>query len=142
MELNRDQIKAIIPHREPFLLIDGITEVTPLVSAIGFKDVTTNEFWVPGHFPSEPVMPGVLIIESIAQVGAVCLLIADQFKGKIAYFAKIENVKFRKKVVPGDRLILKATLTQYRSSFGVAEGIATVNGDVVASATCYFAISQ
>ena len=104
--------------------------------------MTANEFWVPGHFPSEPVMPGVLIIESIAQVGAVCLLIADQFKGKIAYFAKIENVKFRKKVVPGDRLILKATLTQYRSSFGVAEGIATVNGDVVASATCYFAISQ
>jgi 3-hydroxyacyl-[acyl-carrier-protein] dehydratase len=87
-------------------------------------------------------MPGVLIVESIAQVGAVCLLIAPEFKGKIAYFAKIENVKFRKKVIPGDHLVLKATITQYRSSFGVAEGVATVEGEVVASATCYFAISQ
>jgi 3-hydroxyacyl-[acyl-carrier-protein] dehydratase len=140
--LNRNQIQSIIPHRDPFLLIDGITEVTPLISATGFKHVTNKEFWVPGHFPHEPVMPGVLIVESIAQVGAVCLLIAPEFKGKIAYFAKIENVKFRKKVIPGDHLVLKATITQYRSSFGVAEGVATVEGEVVASATCYFAISQ
>lgn len=142
MVLNREQIKLIIPHRDPFLLIDGISEVTPLVSATGFKNVTLQEFWVPGHFPNEPVMPGVLIVESIAQVGAVCLLIAEPYKGKTAYFAKIENVKFRKKVVPGDHLVLKATLTQVRNSFGVAEGEATVNGEVVASATCYFAISQ
>lgn len=140
--LNLEQIKAIIPHREPFLLIDGITELHPLKSAVGYKKITEKEFWVKGHFPKEPVMPGVLIIESLAQVGAVCILSDPSFKGKTAYFAKIDNVKFRKKVVPGDELVLSLVVTNLRESFGVGEGVATVRGEVVASATCYFALSK
>ena len=101
------QIQEIIPHRYPFLFVDRIEEVIPGKSAVGIKNITMNEYFFQGHFPKEPVLPGVIIIEALAQVGAVALLDTDEFKGKTAYFGGIKNARFRKKVVPGDTLVLK-----------------------------------
>ena len=98
------EIQEIIPHRHPFLLIDCIEEVTPGEGAVGYKNVTYNEPWFAGHFPQEPVMPGVLIVEALAQVGAVAILSEEGNKGRTAYFGAINNAKFKKKVVPGDKL--------------------------------------
>ena len=101
------EIQEIIPHRHPFLLIDCIEEVTPGEGAVGYKNVTYNEPWFAGHFPQEPVMPGVLIVEALAQVGAVAILSEEGNKGRTAYFGAINNAKFKKKVVPGDKLKLE-----------------------------------
>lgn len=138
--LTVDQIKAIIPHRDPFLLIDEIHDLIPSKSAYGIKRITNNEFWIPGHFPNEPVMPGVLIIEALAQVGAVIMLSEPHNQGKIAYFAGIDKVRFRKKVVPGDILKLSLVVTKTRGPFGYGDAVATVNDEVVCEATCSFAI--
>ena len=120
------EIMEIIPHRYPFLLIDKVIKIEEnKITAI--KNVTANEYYFQGHFPAEPVMPGVLIIESLAQAGAVALLIKDEFKGKIAYFAGINNAKFRRKVVPGDTLRLEVELTKVRGKAGVGYGIAYVD---------------
>ena len=105
--LTTKEIMDIIPHRHPFLLVDTIEELVPGVRAAGKKCVTYDEYYFRGHFPQEPVMPGVLIIEALAQVGAVCILSCEKFKGKTAYFGGINNCRFKKKVVPGDVLMLE-----------------------------------
>ncbi|SDY79458.1 3-hydroxyacyl-ACP dehydratase FabZ [Tindallia californiensis] len=135
------EIMECIPHRYPFLLIDSveIKEVGKL--AEGYKNVTINEPFFQGHFPQEPVMPGVLILEALAQVGAVLLLSEEAFKGKTAYFAGVNAARFRRKVVPGDILKLEIEITKVRKSFGAGKGIATVNGEKAAEAEILFAIS-
>lgn len=140
MELNSNQIQEIIPHRYPFLLIDRIIEIEPGVSAKAIKNVSVNEQFFNGHFPQEHVMPGVLIVEALAQTGAVTILTLDENKDKIVYFAGIDKCKFKQKVVPGDQLILESKVIKKRGALGIAEGIATVNGKVACIATIKFAI--
>lgn len=133
------EIMNIIPHRYPFLLIDKVTKIEEnKITAI--KNVTANEYYFQGHFPTEPVMPGVLIIESLAQAGAVALLSKDEFKGKIAYFAGINNAKFRRKVVPGDTLRLEVELTKIRGKAGVGYGIAYVDDKKVCEGELTFMV--
>ena len=134
------EIMDIIPHRYPFLLIDTIEELESGKRAVGKKCVTVNEPFFMGHFPGNPVMPGVLIIEALAQVGAVAILSQDEFKGKTAYFAGINNVRFREKVVPGDVLMLETEIIKSKGSIGVGKAIATVNGKKAAEAELTFAI--
>jgi 3-hydroxyacyl-[acyl-carrier-protein] dehydratase len=140
MVLNLEQIKSIIPHREPFLLIDEIIELESLQKAIGIKYVKETDDFFRGHFPQKPVMPGVLIIEALAQVGAVILLSHQDFQGKIAYFTGIKNAKFRKSVLPGDKLILKCELTRIRSGFGVGLASAYVGDQLVCETEITFAV--
>jgi 3-hydroxyacyl-[acyl-carrier-protein] dehydratase len=140
--LNQEQIKAIIPHRDPFLLIDEITDYEVGKYAVGKKFVKMDESYFKGHFPGKPVMPGVLIIESLAQVGAVSLLLMPEFQGKIAFFAGIEKAKFRKSVLPGDTLKLECTLTRVRRQFGVGEAKAYVGEELVCEATISFMVSN
>lgn len=140
MMLNQEQIKAIIPHRDPFLLIDEITSFEPGKFAIGLKYVKEDEPYFKGHFPGEPVMPGVLIVESLAQVGAVSLLSMPEFKGKVAFFAGIEKAKFRKMVKPGDTLRLECELTKIRRNFGVGEAKAYVFDELACEATISFMV--
>lgn len=133
------EIMNIIPHRYPFLLIDKVIKIEEnKITAI--KNVTANEYYFQGHFPTEPVMPGVLIIESLAQAGAVALLSKDEFKGKIAYFAGINNAKFRRKVVPGDTLRLEVELTKIRGKAGVGYGIAYVEDKKVCEGELTFMV--
>lgn len=133
------EIMEIIPHRYPFLLIDKVIKIDEnKITAI--KNVTANEYYFQGHFPTEPVMPGVLIIESLAQAGAVALLSKDEFKGKIAYFAGINNAKFRRKVVPGDTLRLEVELTKIRGKAGVGYGIAYVEDKKVCEGELTFMV--
>jgi len=138
--LNIKEIQEIIPHRYPFLLIDKIEELEPGVKAVGYKNVTMNEYFFQGHFPTEPIMPGVLIIEALAQVGAVAVLSLEENKGKIAYFAGINNAKFRQKVVPGDVLRLEIEIIKRKGPIGIGKAIATVNGKKAAEAELTFAI--
>ncbi len=135
----KEDIKKIIPHREPFLLIDEITEITE-TTCNGLKYVGKDDFWVPGHFPEKPIMPGVLQIEALAQVGAYAVLSKPQFLGKIAYFAGINNVRFKKMIVPGDVLELKVELTKIKSIVGIASGKAYVNGEMAMSCELTFII--
>ena len=134
------EIMEIIPHRQPFLLIDTIEELEPGVRAVGKKCVSYNEPYFAGHFPTEPVMPGVLIIEALAQVGAVAILSLEANKGKTAYFAAINHAKFKGKVTPGDVLMLETALTKIKGPMGIGEAKATVDGKLVASAELTFAI--
>ncbi|ARC83369.1 3-hydroxyacyl-ACP dehydratase FabZ [Clostridium argentinense] len=136
------QIQEIIPHRYPFLFIDKIEEVIPGKSAIGIKNITMNEYFFQGHFPKEPVLPGVIIIEALAQVGAVALLDTDDFRGKTAYFGGIKNARFRRKVVPGDTLKLKVEIIKMRGPMGIGKAIATVNGEVACEAELTFAVGD
>lgn len=134
------EIQEIIPHRHPFLLIDCIEEYEPGVRATGYKSVTYNEPFFQGHFPQSPVMPGVLIIEALAQVGAVAILSLEENKGKIAFFGGIKNAKFKKQVVPGDRLKLECELIKVKGPVGVGKATATVDGKVAAVAELTFMI--
>lgn len=134
------EIMEIIPHRQPFLLIDTIEELEPGVRAVGKKCVSYNEPYFAGHFPQEPVMPGVLIIEALAQVGAAAILSLEENKGKTAYFAAINHAKFKGKVTPGDVLTLETAMTKVKGPMGIGEARATVNGKLVASAELTFAI--
>ncbi|NTU70560.1 MAG: 3-hydroxyacyl-ACP dehydratase FabZ [Coriobacteriia bacterium] len=138
--LDRAAIEAIIPHRHPFLLVDRVLEHVPGVSAIGELDVTEDAFWVPGHFPEYAVMPGVLIVEALAQVGAVALLALPENQGKLAFFAGIDKVRFKRQVVPGDTLTLSCAITKTRGPIGFGEAKATVDGEVVCSGELMFAI--
>lgn len=138
--LNIDKIKKIIPHRYPFLLVDSVEIIKDGISGKGVKNVTINEPFFQGHFPNEPIMPGVLIVESIAQVGAVVILSEEKFKGKTPYFAGLNKVRFRKKVVPGDVLKIDIEMIKMRSSIGIAKGIASVNGEIACEGEFIFAI--
>ncbi|MCR6515468.1 3-hydroxyacyl-ACP dehydratase FabZ [Clostridium sp. LY3-2] len=137
--LNIKEIKEILPHRYPFLLVDRITELTK-EKVVGYKNVTINDNFFQGHFPEEPVMPGVLILEAIAQVGAVAILSKEEFKGKIPFFAGADKVKFRKPVVPGDKLELSCEIVKLRGKIGIGNGVATVDGKKVCEAQIMFAI--
>jgi len=139
--LDRQQIQGIIPHRDPFLLVDRITSLESGVRAEGELDVTAQAFWVPGHFPGHPVMPGVLIVEAMAQVGAVALLSLPENAGKIAFFAGIDKVRFKRQVVPGDTLVMEVAITKARTSIGFGEATARVDGSTVCSGTLMFAVS-
>ena len=141
MKYNIEEIKAIIPHRYPFLLIDQIDEIVDR-TIIGRKAVTINEPFFQGHFPEKAVMPGVLIIESLAQTGAVLLLSQEEFKGKIAYFAGIDQVRFKQVVRPGDVLKLEVTLTRQRSSVGFASANAYVDNNIVCTAELMFKVGE
>ena len=138
--LTTKEIMEIIPHRQPFLLIDTVEELEPGVRAVAKKCVSYNEPFFAGHFPGEPVMPGVLIIEALAQVGAVAILCKPENKGKTAYFAAISQAKFKKKVVPGDVLMLRTEIIKCKGPIGVGKAEATVNCELAASAELTFAI--
>lgn len=133
------EIMEILPHRYPFLLIDRVESIEGN-KIIAIKNVTMNEYFFQGHFPTEPVMPGVLIVEALAQAGAVVLLSMEEFKGKTAYFGGLDKVKFRKKVVPGDTLKLEVELTKIRGIAGVGKGIAYVDGKKACEAELTFMI--
>ena len=134
------KIKSIIPQREPFLMIDEIEEYIPGESAICYKDVKEEEWYFKGHFPGNPIMPGVLITESLAQAGAIAILSKEENKGKNALFGGINKMKFKKQVVPGDRLKLEVKIIKQKSSIGIGEAIATVNGEIVAKGELTFAV--
>lgn len=140
--LNSNQIQEIIPHRYPFLLVDKIVALEEGISAVGIKNVTANEYFFQGHFPQEHVMPGVLIVEALAQVGAVVLLKKEEYLGKIAYFAGINNCKFRRKVIPGDTLSLEIEIIKSRANFGVGKAVARVDGKVACQAELSFMIGE
>lgn len=134
------EIEQIIPHRHPFLLVDMIEELEPGVRAKGYKCVTFHEDFFRGHFPDEPVMPGVLIVEALAQTGAVALLSVDENKGKTAYFGAMNKVRFKRKVVPGDKLCLECEIIKNKGSIGVGNAVATVDGETAVTAEFTFAI--
>ena len=138
--LNTQQIMDILPHRSPFLLIDTVEELQPGVKCVAKKNVTMNEPQFMGHFPGNPVMPGVLIIEALAQTGAVAILCQDELNGKTAYFAGINNAKFKQKVVPGDTLELTTEIIKVKGPIGVGKAVARVNGKVACMAELTFAI--
>ena len=138
--LNTKQIMEILPHRAPFLLVDRIDELEPGKKAVGCKAVTYNEPYFQGHFPQEPVMPGVLICEALAQVGAVALLSSEEYKGKLAFFGGINKARFRQKVVPGDVLRLETELIKIKGPVGVGKAIAYKNGKVCVEAELTFVI--
>jgi len=142
MILNSNQIQEIIPHRHPFLLIDKVIELEPGISAVAIKHISASDPILAGHFPQEHIMPGVLIVEALAQTGAVTILSTEEFKGKIAYFAGIDKCKFRRKVIPGDTLRLEARVINRKGSLGIAEVIATVDGELACKAILKFAVSQ
>lgn len=140
--MNNIDIQKILPHRYPFLLVDKITELEDGKCITGIKNVTINEPFFQGHFPGNPIMPGVLICEALAQVGAVLLLGMEENKGKLGVFTGINNFKFRKQVVPGDTLVLKAELLTYRHGMGKANVEATVDGKTAAKGEISFAVIE
>ncbi len=140
--LTAKQIMEIIPHRQPFMLVDTIEELKEGKRAVGKKCVSYNEPFFAGHFPGEPVMPGVLIVEALAQVGAVAILSLPENKGKTAYFGAINSAKFKGKVVPGDVLLLETEIIKSKGPIGVGSAKATVDGKVVAQAELTFALGK
>lgn len=137
-----NEIMEILPHRAPFLLIDTVEELEPGKRVVAKKCVTFNEPFFQGHFPGNPVMPGVLICEALAQAGAVAILGLDENKGKTAYFASMDKVKFKKKVVPGDVLMLEVELVKIKGPFGIAKAKATVDSKVAVSGEFTFALGE
>ena len=142
MELDINEIKKILPHRPPMLLVDRILEIEPFKSATGLKNVTMNEPQFLGHFPNNPIMPGVLLLEAMAQVGGVAMLYPEEHRGKIALFGGMDNIKFKQIVIPGDTLITKAEIVRVRGDFGVLHADGYVNDKMVASADFKFALKH
>ncbi len=143
MLLDTEQIKAIIPHRDPMLMVDSIEEMDQEAgTVIGTKHLTGEEMFFAGHFPGNPVMPGVFIIEALAQTGATAILSREEFRGKTGYFASWDKIKFRRKVLPGDTLTLKVQLVKIRGSIVVADGVAYVGDEKAAQGTFTCAIGD
>ena len=142
ISLGIKEILSILPHRYPFLLVDRVDELVPGDHIRAYKNLTFNEPFFQGHFPGNPVMPGVLICEALAQAGAVAILGLDENKGKTAYFASMDKVKFKKKVVPGDVLMLEVELVKIKGPFGIAKATATVDGKVAVSGEFTFALGE
>ncbi|KUP04193.1 3-hydroxyacyl-ACP dehydratase [Bacillus coahuilensis m2-6] len=140
--LDIQEIKEIIPHRYPFLLVDKILFVEEGIKAAGIKNVTGNEEFFQGHFPDYPVMPGVLIVEALAQVGAVAMLKKDENRGKLAFFTGIDKCRFKKQVKPGDQLHLEVEMIRFKGPIGKGKGVATVNGEIVCETEMMFAIGE
>lgn len=138
--LNKEEIKKIIPQREPFLMIDEVENYVPGESAIAYKNVNKDEWYFQGHFPENPIMPGVLICESLAQTGAVAILSMEENNGKNALFAGIDKMRFKKMVLPGDKLKLEVKIIKRKGLIGVGEALATVNGEVAAKGELTFAL--
>lgn len=138
--LNKEEIKKIIPQRDPFLMIDEVEDFIPGESAIAYKNVNIEEWYFKGHFPGNPIMPGVLIAESLAQTGAVAILSVDENKGKNALFGGIDKMRFKRQVVPGDRLKLEVKIIKRKGPIGVGEAIASVDGKVAAKGELTFAL--
>ena len=142
MVLDINEIQKILPHRPPMLLVDRILELDPFKSATGLKNVTMMENLFRGHFPGKPIMPGVLILEAMAQVGGVAMLYPEENRGKIALFGGMDNVKFKRPVVPGDQLITKAELMKVHGDFGKLHTDGFVDGKLVAKADFTFALQR
>ena len=138
--LNKEEIKKIIPQREPFLMIDEVEKYQPGESAVAYKYVNEKEWYFQGHFPGNPIMPGVLITESLAQTGAIAILSVEENRGKNALFGGIDKMKFKKIVLPGDKLKLEVKIIKKKGPIGVGEAIATVEGKIVAKGELTFAI--
>ena len=138
--LNKEDIEKIIPQRDPFLMIDEVEEIIEGESAVAYKNVSADEWYFKGHFPGNPIMPGVLIAESLAQTGAVAILSMEENKGKNALFGGIDKMKFKKMVVPGDRLKLEVRIIKRKGPIGVGEAIASVDGKVAAKGELTFAL--
>lgn len=140
MTMDIEQIKETIPHRYPFLLVDRVDEVEEGKRIVGIKNVTINEPFFQGHFPEYPVMPGVLIIEALAQVGAIAMLSKEENKGKLGFLAGVDKCRFKRQVKPGDTLKLEVEITRIKGAIGKGKGTATVNGELACSAEIMFAI--
>ena len=138
--LNKEEIKKIIPQREPFLMIDEVESYTPGQSAVAYKNVSEDEYYFKGHFPGNPIMPGVLMVEALAQTAAVAILSMEENKGRNALFGGINNLKFKRQVVPGDRLKLEVKIIKKKGPIGIGEAIATVDGKVAVKGELTFAI--
>ena len=138
--LNKEEIKKIIPQREPFLMIDEVEAYTPGESCVAYKNVDQNEGYFKGHFPGNPIMPGVLIVESLAQAGAIAILSMEENKGKNALFGGIDKMKFKKMVIPGDRLKLEVKIIKRKGPIGIGEAVATVDEKIVAKGELTFAV--
>jgi 3-hydroxyacyl-[acyl-carrier-protein] dehydratase len=140
--LDINEIKEIIPHRYPFLLVDRILEVEEGKKAIGIKNVTANEEFFNGHFPDYPVMPGVLIVEALAQVGAVAMLKKEENRGRLAFFTGIDKCRFKRQVKPGDQLRLEVEMIRFKGAIGKGKGVATVDGEVACELEMMFALGE
>lgn len=140
MEMNIDEILEVLPHRQPFLLVDRVIECEPGVKIKGYKNITYNEPFFAGHFPSKPVMPGVLMIEAMAQLGAIAVLMAPEYKGKIAFLGGVDKAKFRGNVVPGDRLDMECEIVKVKGPIGIGSCKAYVGDKQVCRALITFAI--
>ena len=138
--LNKEEIKNIIPQREPFLMIDEVEQYMPGESCTAYKNVNKDEYYFKGHFPGNPIMPGVLIVEALAQTGAVAILSMEENKGKNALFGGIDKLRFKKQVIPGDRLKLEVKIIKRKGPIGIGEAIATVDEKIVAKGELTFAV--
>lgn len=138
--MDREEIMSVIPHRDPFLLVDRAEDVVAGESAVGYLDVRSDAFWVPGHFPEYAVMPGVLIVEAMAQVGAIALLSLPENRGRIALFGGIDKVRFKRQVLPGDTLRMEVSITRRRGPLGFGEARAYVGDEIACAGELMFAV--